>query len=174
MLIFRVFATIQSHRSLDSFLGLNPIPCPRFLNSLACHRSENKPGKSSACHTSKTPENNPCVCHTSEIPRGPSHFDSARSPALVGVSIPVRALCGSRIPVHFPTSPFLSYSSELFCIYLHFFALMQNSTLLFSCNSELFHKNTGGGRGSPCVPALATHHSPLATISISAILEDQK
>src|SRR5229473_6707837 len=46
------------------------------------------------------------------------------------------------------------------------FALVKNSTLLFSCNSELFAKNTRGG-GTP--PALftgktATHRMPLSKV----------
>src|SRR6266567_3794731 len=54
MLCFRVFVRIHSRRSLDSFLDLNPILCPRFLNSFPCHTS---------------------------APRGPSHFGSAHLPS---------------------------------------------------------------------------------------------
>src|SRR2546425_13014829 len=43
MLYFRVFANRQSGKSPDSFLGLSPIPRPRFANSFACHRSKNSP-----------------------------------------------------------------------------------------------------------------------------------
>jgi hypothetical protein len=44
---------------------------------------------------------------------------------------------------------FFSHSSELFCSFLHFFALAQNSTLLFSGDSKLFAKNTRGGVPPP-------------------------
>jgi hypothetical protein len=38
--------------------------------------------------------------------------------------------------------PFVSCSSELFCIFLHFFVPIQNSTSLFSINSALFGQKT--------------------------------
>jgi hypothetical protein len=49
------------------------------------------------------------------------------------------------------SSPLFSNSSELFCAFLHFFALSQNSTLFVSSNSELFRKNTRG-MGGRCYP----------------------
>jgi phosphoserine aminotransferase len=56
-----------------------------------------------------------------------------------------------------------------FQILAHSFAFQKNSTPLFSCNSELLHKNTRGwGYSSPL--ELATRHSSPAT---SAILERQ-
>src|SRR5260370_16905798 len=70
MLYFRVFVNIESRRSLDSFLGLNLIPPPRFPNSFSCHRSEKTPAKSSHCHTSKTPGNNPRFRTLCEKPPG--------------------------------------------------------------------------------------------------------
>src|SRR6266581_627091 len=52
----------------------------------------------------------------------------------------------SDIPVWFPFIPFIFI---LFQTLLHFFAPTKNSTLLFSCNSALFAKNTRGwGRAS--------------------------
>ena len=50
----------------------------------------------------------------------------------------------SDVPTFFDLSLFLSKPSALFCAFLHFFALAQNSTLFFSSDSELFRKNTGG------------------------------
>jgi hypothetical protein len=51
---------------------------------------------------------------------------------------------------------FFSHSSELFCSFLHFFALAQNSTLLFSGDSKLFAKNTRGGVPPPTAKAKST------------------
>src|SRR5260370_10136429 len=40
---------------------------------------------------------------------------------------------------------FFSSSCALFCSFLHFFALTENSTLFFSSDSALFAKKPGGG-----------------------------
>jgi hypothetical protein len=61
----------------------------------------------------------------------------------------------------FHSSSFFSNSCELFCNLLHFFALAQNSSLLFSNDSALFaQKHAAGGAGiltsqtsSPCLGA---------------------
>src|SRR5882762_9252451 len=46
-----------------------------------------------------------------------------------------------------------SYVCALFCILLYFFSLTKNSTLLFSTDFALFHKNTGvGGYCTPSSP----------------------
>ena len=67
--------------------------------------------------------------------------------------------CGAQVPTRsgpanistcFDLSPFLSHSSALFCAFLHFLALTQNSTLFFSSNSTLFRKNKRGW-GTPPV-----------------------
>src|SRR3989449_11145816 len=68
MLYFRVFANRQSGKSPDSFLGLSPIPRPRFANSFACHRSNNSPVSPAIATDPKTHVSNPCICHTSETP----------------------------------------------------------------------------------------------------------
>ncbi|SRR6266851_9041344 len=48
--------------------------------------------------------------------------------------------------------PLFSYSSALFCTLLHFFALLEDLTLLFSNGSALFAKNTRVGVGLPRLP----------------------
>src|SRR5712692_9808356 len=47
-------------------------------------------------------------------------------------------------------SSFFSHSCALFCTFLHFFARIQNSTLLFSVDSALFAKNHRGWGHSQC------------------------
>jgi hypothetical protein len=60
---------------------------------------------------------------------------------------PSRDKGSARLPGPEKSSPLFSNSSELFCAFLHFFALTQNSTRFFSIDSALFRKNTGGGGG---------------------------
>ncbi len=50
----------------------------------------------------------------------------------------------SDIPIWFPFIPFIFTPFQTL---LHFFAPIRNSTLLFSCNSKLFAKNTRGWEG---------------------------
>jgi hypothetical protein len=50
----------------------------------------------------------------------------------------------SRTTGHGSLTLFFSSSSALFCAFLHFLALAQNSTLFFSSSSTLFRKNTQG------------------------------
>src|SRR5712692_9005566 len=47
-------------------------------------------------------------------------------------------------------SSFFSHSCALFCTFLHFFARIKNSTLLFSIDSALFAKNHRGWGHSQC------------------------
>jgi hypothetical protein len=55
----------------------------------------------------------------------------------------------------------ISFVFTLLHTLLHFFALTQNSTLFFSCDSALFAKNTrvGGARSTCCPKWLSTHPS---------------
>ena len=45
---------------------------------------------------------------------------------------------------HYYSSPLLSHACALFCNFLHFFVLAQNSTPLFSTSFALFAKKHGG------------------------------
>src|SRR6266700_7935310 len=143
MLCFRVFVRIHSRRSLDSFLDLNPILCPRFLNSFPCH-------------TSKITLLNPVLATLRKNSKITPFF--ATHPPPGGLLISVQHTCQvhpaaerdavvlSHSPISaYPLSSFFSHSCALFCIFFHFFALAKDSTLLFSINSALFAKNTGGG-----------------------------
>jgi hypothetical protein len=47
------------------------------------------------------------------------------------------------LPGQEKSSPLFSNSCALFCTFLHFLALTQNSTLFFSNNSALFAQNRG-------------------------------
>ena len=138
MLYFRVFANRQSGKSPDSFLGLSPIPRPRFANSFACHRSNNSPVSPAIATDPKTHVSNPCICHTSETPGDLSFWFNRlvttcrfnfRSLPFMGHS--------SRGTVHFPVSPFFSDSSALFpttaIAYLLFIQSVAHS----------FHRNGG-------------------------------
>src|SRR5207249_5694745 len=75
MLYFRVFANRQSGKSPVSFLGLSPIPRPRFANSFACHRSNNSPVSPAIATDPKTHVSNPFFA-THPRPPGIFHFGS--------------------------------------------------------------------------------------------------
>jgi hypothetical protein len=82
-------------------------------------------------------------------------------------------LAASRILPPFPKlSLFFSHSSALFCIYLHFFALTQNSTRFVSNDSALFRKNTGG-MGGALLPSRAPSFSEWGCRSISSHVVDR-
>ncbi|SRR6266567_3292582 len=143
MLCFRVFVRIHSRRSLDSFLDLNPILCPRFLNSFPCH-------------TSKITLLNPVLATLRKNSKITPFF--ATHPPPGGLLISVQHTCQvhpaaerdavvlSHSPISaYPLSSFFSHSCALFCIFLHFLALAKNPTLLFPIDSALFAKNTGVG-----------------------------
>ena len=136
MLYFRVFANRQPRKSPDSFLGLSPIPRPRFANSFACHRSKNSPVSPAIATDPKTHVSNPCTCHTSEIPGDlPFWFNrlvttcrfNFRSLPFMGHS--------SRGTVHFPVSPFFSDSSALFpTTAIAYLLFIQSVAHSFHCN----------------------------------------
>ena len=150
MLYFRVFVNIQSRRSLDSFLGVNPFPCTRFRNSFACHTSENSPVSPAIATDLKTPPNNPCICHTSETPLGSFRFSI--QPACP--AFPVRAAKGTpntpsslaQSPTPSPTpyfdlSPLFSQPCGLFCTH------QKLNPLVFNRFRTLCEKPPGGGGG---------------------------
>ncbi len=117
MLCFRVFVRIHSLRSLDSFIDLNPILCPRFLNSFPCHTSKITLLNPVLATLRKNSKITPFFA-THPPPRGPSHFGSAHLPS---------ASCrrkGRRRPQplpHFCLSPILFLFTFLRTL-LHFFA----------------------------------------------------
>jgi hypothetical protein len=70
---------------------------------------------------------------------------------------------------------FVSHSCALFCSFLHFFALTQNSTRFFSSASALFRENTGGGVG-PHIPSRAPSRSerhPLFAHSLRSLHQER-
>jgi hypothetical protein len=80
-------------------------------------------------------------------------IESYRSKIMGGGLAPSRR---SDVPRYFDISPFLSSPCALFCALLHFLALTQNSTLLFSANSALFAQKREVGR-----PRKADHSTPI-------------
>src|SRR6266567_3970839 len=119
MLCFRVFVRIHSRRSLDSFLDLNPILCPRFLNSFPCH-------------TSKITLLNPVLATLRKNSKITPFF--ATHPPPGGLLISVQHTCqvhpaAERDAVVLSHSPISAYPLSSF----------------FSHSCALFSKNTGGG-----------------------------
>ncbi len=143
MLCFRVFVRIHSLRSLDSFIDLNPILCPRFLNSFPCHTSKKTLLNPVLATLRKNSKITPFFA-THPTPRGPSHFGSTHLPSSSGAGGTPSSSAHSPISPY-PLSSFFSHSCALFCIFLHFFAFAKNSTLLFPIDSALFAKNTRAG-----------------------------
>src|SRR5216684_5924406 len=72
MLSFHMFVATPPRRSLDSFSGLTPIPCPLSPKSFPCHTSAKSPVSPSIATLPKMRVSNPCVCHTYDTPRGAS------------------------------------------------------------------------------------------------------
>jgi hypothetical protein len=116
MLCFRVFARIHSGRSLDSFLDLNPILCPRFLNSFPCHTSKKTLLNPVLATLSKNSKMTPCFA-TDPSPRRPSHFGSAHLPSSSYRRKGRRRLQPtSFLPIPYPLSfHILAHSFALFC-----------------------------------------------------------
>src|SRR2546427_1781195 len=111
-------------RSSEKSGGLAYSPPSLSPPPYPCHTSENSLVGPTIATDPKSLLRKSFACHTSEPPRG------ALAPPPVGRS---RVL---------PTYPLY------FHILVHSIALAENSTLLFSSNSELFCKNTrGGGTG---------------------------
>src|SRR6266700_4014965 len=141
MLCFRVFVRIHSLRSLDSFIDLNPILCPRFLNSFPCHTSKKtllNPVLATLPKNSKITPFFP----THPIPRGPSHFCSAHLP-----SSSCRRKGRRRLR---PTPPFLPIPYPLsFHILAHSFALFctrqKPNSFVSNRFRTLCQKHRGGG-----------------------------
>src|SRR5216684_6434419 len=75
-----VFVATRPRRSLDSFSGLTPTPCPLSPNSFPCHTSENSPVSPIIATLPKMRVSNPCVCHTYDTPRGASQKLLTRNP----------------------------------------------------------------------------------------------
>ncbi len=70
----------------------------------------------------------------------------------------------------FHSSAFFSYSCALFCAFLHFLALAQNSTLLFSIDSALFaKKNTRGACPSPANTLVVREGFPPQNCQLRAV-----
>ena len=116
----RSFSFVFPNLQLSTF-DFQPSPSS---NSFPCHTSENSPVSPTIATDPKSLLRKSFACHTSETPRG------ALAPPPVGRS---RVL---------PTYPLY------FHILVHSIALAENSTLLFSSNSQLFlQEHPVGGRG---------------------------
>src|SRR6266567_8284264 len=145
MLCFRVFVRIHSLRSLDSFIDLNPILCPRFLNSFPCHTSKKTLLNPVLATLPKNSKITPFFA-THPTPRGPSHFGSAHLP-----SSSCRRKGRRRLR---PTPPFSPYPPIPFLFkflrtLLHFFALFctgqRLNSFVFNQFRTLCQKHRGWG-----------------------------
>jgi hypothetical protein len=99
-------------------------------------------------------------------------IESYRSKIIGGGLAPSRH---SDVPRYFDISPFLSSPCALFCALLHFLALTQNSTLLFSANSPLFAQKTRGGASSEGrslhpYPYSPPHHLSMLLYIVTSLL----
>jgi len=140
-----VFVATRPRRSLDSFSGLTPTPCPLSPNSFPCHTSENSPVSPIIATLPKMRVSNPCVCHTYDTPRGSwvsptfgfsdAHFAFRTHQRDLRTSQRVSDL-----------SPVCSHSCTLFCTH------QKHNSFIFKRFRTLCEKHPGWGKGRSGIP----------------------